>query len=106
MKIIFFEHTPFEKKTIVNFYLLELRTVGGNGKKCSVCKKATAIVKGMAERKEKPDKIKKKFCHVVSIKDPKKCKAKVAELAAKMLISKDASPEMICQAIGFCKVKG
>ena len=106
-----FEQITFEKIAIGNFYLLELFTAIGSDPKCQACKDAAATVEDMAGRSLSLGKIQEaltKFCPVISITDPKKCKAKAEEVALKMikLISDDASPHMICQALGICKVKG
>ena len=78
---------------------------------CPVCLEAAARMDDLGEGKNNLDTIKevlKYYCPLVGLLDVKKCSAKVEELAPKMikLISMNASPEMICQAIGFCKVKG
>ena len=99
-----------KKKAIGNFYLLESKA--GSDTECQACKGAAAIVVGMVERKAELDEIHeamKEFCPVVSITDPMKCKDRVEHWAPKMikLIEDDhASPQMICQALKICTVKG
>ena len=78
---------------------------------CPVCLEAAARMDDLGEGKNNLDTIKEVlsyYCPLVGLLDVKTCSAKVEELAPKMikLISENASPEMICQAIGFCKVKG
>ena len=114
--MIFFEHTTFEKKTIDIFYFLELFTARESPfyiphPNCAVCKQAAAMVEGMVKDKENMDKIKEAlttFCPQIRVVDPKKCKAKADKWAPMMikLISDNASPEMVCQALMICKVKG
>ena len=96
---------------MADFYLLELFTAIGSDPKCQACKDAAAMVEDMAGRSLSLGKIQEaltKFCPVISITDPKKCKETVDRLAPKMikLISDNASPEMVCQALMVCKVKG
>ena len=78
---------------------------------CPVCLEAAARVDDLGEGRNDLDTIKEVllyYCPLVGLLDVTKCNAMVEELAPKMikLISENASPEMICQAIGFCKVKG
>ena len=84
---------------------------GGIDQVCPVCLEAAARVDDLGEGKNSLYIMKgvlSQYCPLVGLVDVKKCNAMVEELAPKMikLISENASPEMICQAIGFCKVKG
>ena len=105
----YYEHTTL-KKTIDHFYLWAFYFLGID-RACPVCLEAAARMDDLGEGKNNLDKIKEVlsyYCPLVGLLDVKTCSAKVEELAPKMikLISENASPEMICQAIGFCKVKG
>ena len=99
-----------KKKAIGNFYLLEPKA--GSDTECQACKDAAAMVVPLVERHAELDEIHeamKEFCPVVSITDPEICKDRVEHWAPKMikLIEDDhASPQMICQGLKICQVKG